>query len=151
MSPNGFAGRLALTLEPSRRLAALIILLHGLAAFSPWLLPLHWSLQFVSSVLVLLPGLRAWRRYLGAGRITGLVWRNDDQLQLQFQDARITGSIQRISCLHPQLIAFGITVEDGTSRACLVWPDQLHPDQYRRLYARLKFRHTSRHGNRNRT
>ncbi len=141
MSSYTYATPLTLHPEPSRRLGAMLLLMHAGAGLWPFLvLPPLAAGVMLGTVLASL--YHAWGLHLGRRRITQVVWGAGGEWALETADGA-----QRTLRLAPlgYVSAYAVILrlrDDRTSRTLVLLTDSLDAETFRRLRVRLRLAST---------
>ena len=137
MSSHAYATPLTLYPEPSRRLRAMLLLVHAGAALWPFLvLPPLTAVALLCMVFASLH--HAWSRHLGSHRITQAVWGADGEWALETADG--ANRSMRLAPLG-YVSAYAVVLRlhnDRSTHTLVLLADSLDAESFRRLRVRLR-------------
>lgn len=138
---------LTVTLRPSFLLAALLLLMHGLAMASVWLVPLHSAAKIVAAICLALSLLHAlWRHVLRRGMkaVQAIRWQEESKLSVQeggggqWQEAELLPS----SFVSAYLVVLNLRLaEEKWARHVVILPDGIEAEQFRQLRVNLRWKY----------
>lgn len=132
---------LTLNIEPSRRLACLVGICHGLAAIAVLASPLPWWGYVLVMPWVLVSGVVYWRRNRHGAfpRRIRIDAAGQWKLWLPSDDEAEAGlTLLPGSIVVPWLLLLHFRLQNGRFYALPLMPDSLEPDGFRKLMVRLR-------------
>ncbi|MCB5189358.1 hypothetical protein LG198_01265 [Methylobacillus arboreus] len=131
-----------LILEPSRWLACLFVLMGMVAGFAIMLLPWPWWLK--AMLLPCIIAVTAWHIWRDARRRhpaspVMIELNHEGKLWLTMRnDTRHTAEVRSSSLVTPSLTVLNLKLDHGKA-TCLIVPDSVDPDEFRRLRVWLRW------------
>jgi len=139
---NEYEQPLRLRLKPSKRLAFLIHGFHFLGAISGFILPVAIPMQFLLCSLVLVSWRQACLAFcsIAGGHFIGRLEKNvDNSLLIALSDGtEFAAKILPGTCLFSWWISLPLQLSSGEKRVCIILPDSLDGDAFRKLYRTLR-------------
>jgi toxin CptA len=139
------AATLRLTLRPSRRLAALLVLIHLVALAALGTLTLALWIRLALAVALAAALARALRRHAllqGCDAIVEITCAADGRLSLEQRDGTCRDAeVLAGSTVHPLAVLLRVRVAGRrAARAVVVFPDSVEDDEFRRLRVWLRWK-----------
>ena len=141
MSSNRYAAPLALEIAPSVPFALVLAGAHGGTVVVLVMLPLHYGLVAVLTLLVVVHTVYTIRRHAllrDAQSITRVGWDAEDQWTLTRRDGTTCGArLLPGSYLHPLLTVLNFKVTRWRRVSVVILPTRVDPEGFRQLRVRL--------------
>lgn len=140
MGLSAFEQPLRLRLGPSRRLAIVLALGHLGGMVAALIPPWPWWAVATLSVVVGGAWFKAHRRLVGGrdGAIAELRLQANDSFEVTVDGKTVAAVLHGAEVVQPWLTVLVFRLADGRRRAAVLLPDNVEPQAFRRLRARLR-------------